>query len=168
MSIITYPRLYTSRLSADQDVVRSLGDATVAMLYELHVNRTVNTAGWTYRKQVLDTATRLFGDFAAWLSDQVRNPRVVGYNYQFLEDTLHFIRTGERELSVQNWLELVAEEDDFVKSPVPVKDRPQTIKLRQGETTATLLQKWCAQPNGFEDLVCSLQLLFGHARTPRA
>ncbi len=168
MSQITvYPRLYTSRRDIGGSVLVSKGDATVETLYGFLVNRSVNVGSWEFQKRVLEAALRLFGNFDEWLRDQRDNPRVVGFNADFITDTLNFIQTGERQMAVQNWLELVSEGDDTVHSVSPTK---YLAARRSGsdQTTVRVLKDWCSQPNGLEDLLCSLNVFFGHSRHPRA
>ena len=163
--ITVYPRLYTTRRANAGGVLISKGDATVETLYELLVNRdeNVNVDSWNYRQQVLETALRLFGDFRSWLADQRSNPGIVGYNDAFLDDTLQFIQTGRRDLCVQNWYELVAEGSDVSSAPEP-STTARSAGLQERRPTIEVIQDWCSQPRGIEDLVLSLQLLFGQSR----
>lgn len=166
MSQITiYPRLYTTRRANGEGVLVSKGDATVETLYEFHVNRTINTTAWPYRKQVLETALSLFGNFEQWLKDQYNNSRVSGHNEEFLKDTLQFIRTGRRDLCLESWIELVAEGNDLGHAAELTRVSPSDLILKRGETTILLLQNWCSQPKGLEDLVGTLHILFGRSRS---
>lgn len=160
-----YPRLYTTRRENGSGVLISEGDATVVALYEFFTNRTVPLTTWQYRKQVLETAIRLFGNIGQWLTDQDNNPRVVGYNLQFLKDTIRFVRTGERQMRPETWIELLAEADEHSHPASHANNDYLRIGLLPDEVkTASFLAKWCAQPGGVDDLVCTLHVLFGRAR----
>ena len=161
--IISYPRCYVTADKQGDSVIVSTGDQTVQQLYDVFVNRTVPTNSWQFRKQVLLTALRLFGDFAEWLNLQSRNQMVVGNNAVFIHDTLNFIRTGQRELSVENWIELINETEDVRQTP-GLRNGQTSFTLIAGETTVQLLQAWVAQPAGLQDLVCTLHVLFGQSR----
>lgn len=163
-AITIHPRLYASRHQGSESIVISEGDASVATLYELYVNRTVNTTAWAYRAKVLETALRLFGNFDEWLLLQSSNSHLSGYNLEFIQDTLNFIRTGQREMSLETWLELLHEQDDIKASAVDMHAPKRYFSLQAGENTVQILQNWCAQPGGFQDLVCTLQILFGRSR----
>lgn len=164
MSTITiYPRLYTSRRQAGEGVVVSKGDETVQVLHDLLLDRSFNTVRWGYRSQVLDNAVRLFGDFGPWLQDQLNNPRVVGYNLEFLKDTLQYVRTGRRDLCLANWIDLVAEGDGRVQAAEITRSRANNLALAQGESTTKLLQTWCSRTGGIEDLMSTLHILFGRS-----
>lgn len=162
--ITIHPRLYTSRRASGGGVVVSKGDEAVQTLNEFLQNRMVNTFSWSYRRQVLDSALRLFGEFGPWLQDQLNNPRIVGYNLEFLKDTLQFIRTGRRDLCLANWFELVAEGDDSANAAEISRSRINNFPSVRGETTVQLLQAWCGHEGGIEDLVGTLHILFGRSR----
>lgn len=162
--ITIYPRLYTSRRATGGGVVVSKGDEAVQTLNDFLQNRSVNTLSWSYRRQVVDSALRLFGEFGPWLQDQLNNPRVVGYNLEFLKDTLQFIRTGKRDLCLANWLELVAEGDDLANAAEISRTRVNNFASVRGETTVQLIQAWCTHPGGIEDLAGTLHILFGRSR----
>lgn len=161
--ITVYPRLYTSRREDGDGVLVSKGDSTVDALYAFLLNGNVSVTTWAFQQQVLQTAQRLFGNFQKWLDDQRSNPQMVGYNADFLDDTLKFIQTGEREMSVANWLELVTEGDDTHHAVEPGHGNRE-ISLVKPLTTTQVLQDWCSKPNGLEDLILSLNLFFGHTR----
>lgn len=159
--IVSYPRLYTSRAPGPDQSIASNGDGSVALLYELYITRSVNTDTWSYRRRVLDCALRLFGDFDSWVADQSKNPHVVGYNSEFIYDTLRFLEGEPRRLPVQSWLELIAERDS--EKPLEFLN-PHVLTAMRTESTVQILQKWCQRPSGFDDLICSLHVLFGRAR----
>lgn len=163
-SITIHPRLYATASPSGQNVVVSEGDSTVVTLYELYVNRLVNTTQWQYRKRVLEAALRLFGRFDNWLYVQSDNAQVRGYNIEYILDTLNFIRTGRRELSNETWIELLHEQDDVQQGSLDAPGPKSFFALQAGEDTSQLLQRWCSHPNGFQDLVCTLHVLFGKSR----
>lgn len=166
MSQITvYPRLYTTRSPVGSGVIASKGDATLDSLYKFYLDHSVNNSTWSYRRRVLESALRLFGDIREWMRDQRNNPRIVGYNLEFLKDTLDYIRTGKRQMSISTWIELVAEATDH--APIPTHLTAPPLALEPSDTTVQLLQRWCAQADGkgFEDLLYTLHVLFGPARS---
>lgn len=159
--LISYPRLFTSLAEGTDSVVASNGDGSVALLYELYVNRTINTDTWTFRRRVLECALRLFGDFDTWVHLQHKNPHVVGYNSEFVYDTLRYLEGEPRRLPVQSWLELLTERE--TAKPLEFLS-PHSLSAIRTVSTVNALQTWCRRPNGFDDLICSLHVLFGRAR----
>jgi len=164
-TIVVYPRLYTSRLSEGEGVLVSKGDESVELLFRALVDRSTNTRSWPYYESVLTNALRLFVDLRAWFTEQLSNPNLVGYNRQFVSDTLNFIETGVRELPVQTWYDLVSEGGaGHHAHAIPQRLQDNKLLTRASESSLVLLQTWVAQPNGLEDLINSMHLLFGRAR----
>jgi len=163
MQITVYPRHFVTRNNTGDGVILSKGDVTVETLMALLHDPKVRSDSWGFERRVLDSALRLFGDFDQWLADNRANPRVVGFAIGFLNDTLQFIETGERQMSPLNWYELLHEGDD-VPAADPYQFTPSHLASKTGESTIQVLQRWCAHPNGFEDLISTLHVLFGNAR----
>lgn len=163
-SITIHPRLYASRHDGGESVILSEGDATVATLYELYSDRLVNSTAWVYRKRVLDAALRLFGKVDEWLLLQSSNAHLSGYNLEFIQDTLNFTRTGKRQMTIETWLELLHERNDVQQGTLDARAPKTYFTLEAGENTPQLLQNWCAQRGGFQDLVSTLHVMFGHSR----
>jgi hypothetical protein len=159
-----YPRCFTTRLPNGQKSDTSEGDAQLTALWDLYVNKKVDTDTWSFRKDVLACALRLFKDFRNWTADQSENPNIVGYNLEFLKDTLNYIATGVRRMGVPAWLELCTEIDQV--STIARGSRLSDIKNPVLLSTTHAVQQWCSWPNGFEDLLYTMQVLFGESRDP--
>lgn len=87
-----------------------------------------------------------------------RNEFYSDLHYEFLKDTVEFIKTGKRSMSIRTWMQLLS---------VP---RGKMSKKYVGNTTYTMkpnyyqslsIQQWISQDNGFVDLVYSLHIIFG-------
>lgn len=164
MTIIVYPRLYTSRLSGGEGVQVSQGDESIELLYKVLVDRNTNTRAWPFHASVLENAMRLFGDFREWAQEQLSNPNVIGYNRQFIQDTFNFIENGQRELSVQAWLDLVSEGGaGHHAHAIPQRLLDTKLLLQSSQSSLELIQKWVSRRNGLEDLLNTMHLLFGRA-----
>lgn len=164
MSLLTvHPRFFTTlSASENHNVQVSQGDASIDTLYNLYMSRSVNTASWSFRQQVLAQALRLFGNFSDWLEHQRNSPSVTGFNREFLEDTVNYIQTGQRKMLILNWIELMDEVD--------ARERPAvahaSVVSMSNSKTVQVLQAWCAHTDGIEDLVQTLYVLFGHKHRP--
>lgn len=164
-----YPRGYSSiRTTVNPTFVNSDGDETLSQLYRLYVSRSVNTDSWEFRKRVIACVSPFFGELELWFSQQyVENNFVYGLNFEFLQDTLRFIRTGKREMSVLTWLELVLDNPKVILGSAN-RHRLSLVSLTPFEQEdfkeGGMLARWLSYPSGFDDLVMSSYLLFGEAR----
>src|SRR5690606_13298483 len=129
-------------------------DEEIGRLYDLFVSSTVNHQGWSFRREVLQCATRLLGNFHDFLNLQTRNPYLYGHNYEFLMDTLKFIATGRRDMSVHTWVELLAEHQapqDEYRSRMYLSTLKAPLSVT-GVSVQDVISNWCSKPKGFEDM----------------
>lgn len=168
MSMTVYPRLYTSRRTDGEGIQVSQGDESVELLYKTLIDRNTNTRSWAFSRTVLTNAMRLFGDLQEWTREQLSNPNIVGYNREFIKDTLNFIQTGRREMPVLVWFDLVTEGGvGHHAHAIPQRLHESKPVLKASDDSIQLLQSWISQPNGLEDLLTTMHLLFGSARKPQ-
>lgn len=163
VTVTVYPRLYTSMQPGPAALIRSRGDVAVGLLVNRLADRRYLHKVWWFEDLVLGHALRLFGDFHTWVQAQRANPQVAGYNLAFIEDTLKFINGENRELHLVNWIELLSQgHADIHLADLRV---PRiTPRLQQSPSTVNAIQRWCSRPDGLEDLLQTMNLLFGRAR----
>jgi len=161
MQTVVYPRLYRGLLPGPDDTIMSRGDQTVSELFRIYAAGAVDTRTMEFKLRVLDSAIRLFGDFHEWTKLQRNNPNLLGYNLEFLRDTLKYLATGERELPPLVWLDLVSERSIHTTQAhhLTLSELYTPKELE----TPQVIQIWCSRKGGFDDLVQSLYLLFGCA-----
>lgn len=126
-------------------------------LYHRVFDSSYDVSAWPYRREVLTCALGLIGNLPRWLEAHEKSPYVYGRRYDFLVDTLDFVKNGKRALPAQSWLELL--EDD----PAPNRAESRHCELPRPKVfrTEAFLAQWCAQPKGFQDMLCSLNVLYG-------
>lgn len=143
----------------------------VEALYANYIRRSATTGDFAFREQILKAAMSAFGtmSFEFWFLSQYKSPACGDLHNRFLTDTLRFIREGNRELSLETWsaLLVITGEND------PVGPMSEYAKVffgitsnygqgRQNTLLVDVLQQWCSHPNGMEDLLGTLHLLFGN------
>lgn len=138
-------------------------DTAVEHLLKHTMTTTSPLTAWPYRKQVLMEASRLFGkSFFSWIATQYQNPYLYGRNFDFLEDTLRYIRTGRRRMGVRSWKALMEEKPAALPNMKQRRVEPGLIPTYPtGTTTANVLTEWCSRPGGFEDLLQTLGVFYG-------
>lgn len=116
-------------------------------------------------KLLLDAITvakRAFGaDFLQWMTVHVTaNPEVTDYRVDILRDTLRFVNGNKREFGLNTWNTLLG---------ISGNDSPQSTdgKLEKfadiviPKTTVELVSRWLSQPDGADDMIYTLNILFG-------
>lgn len=153
------------KISPPKFVMRQ-GYEAVNKLYIEYVNFPRRVRYWNYRKKVIDLALKVLsahGD-TNWFLLQVLNTGLHKQNQAFLKDTVRFIATGRRRISINAWPVLVTSEVASEVGSSPEIDLAETLKefgYDYNTSNANLVQRWCSQPNGFNDLICTLNILYG-------
>lgn len=170
---IRYPRGYirpviSGGLGNSKELVieEAQSDAVFQNLYTLYMSRSVNPDSWEYQARVIQRCSQLYGRFYNWLVLQVTaNDCIYDLNFEFLKDTLRFIRTGQRHMSIQTWLELLLEypeEQHGVASNMRLED----LSLGDSREFDNFIGQWCCKKDGFFDMLCTTYVLFGVSKNP--
>lgn len=147
------------------EIAFSDADPVIQELYSLFISRSVNYDSWRFRKLVIAAASRLLGDVKSWITLQAGfDDYVYGLNFDFLQDTWGFIKTGHRDMSPLVWQELLLEHQE-PKFRIANPDRVTGFKW-DGIDADNVIGQWCSHDGGFEDMLSSLHVLFGKAREP--
>ena len=105
---------------------------------------------------LIDVARRLFGDFDAFVDyNCVTNPLIHGKDLDFLIDTVDFVNGGIRSLDISTWFNYL---DQLPKKPAAI---PDNRRISLNRTGSNYIAKWLRQPNGFQDLVATITIMFG-------
>lgn len=148
-------------------------NSTVEALYASYIKQTVRTGDFTFRKQILLAAFEAFGtpDFMYWFNTQyTKNPAAGTIHNDFLVDTLKFLTFGRRDMSLETWASLVQitdEGNNIGSMPSEAKEffgisEPGKRRYVNDSNMIDIVKRWCSQPQGLEDLLGTLHILFGN------
>lgn len=143
-------------------------------MYRAMIDGVVTRDKFTFTRGVLVEAFRAFGsrDFSDWIKIQ-RRSRYFTLNHQkFILDTLRFIKTGKREVSMRNWevilhLQLIDDKDSVIKNANFDKEIVEFFSSFSsngkliGTNLADVLPCWLSHRGGTEDLLLTLNMIFG-------
>jgi hypothetical protein len=151
--------------------VKAYSNKAIDSLYAAYINRNGDTTSMAYREKVLKCALSAFGTdrFDLWYSKQFVSPSVGDTHHRFLDDTLRFIATGQRGMYLDVWRSLLRynDEPDTRELLTPAAadffgiNTPGVRRQPVNASMVEIIQRWTAQPNGFEDLLCTMHILFG-------
>jgi hypothetical protein len=120
-----------------------------------------------FREKALRVALNAFGtkDFYEWITIQIKGPSTGDLHLRFLQDTLEFIETGKRSMSLHSWTSMLSlspithndthNEGQFNWFFITGDKRPKNMSL------IDVIQRWCGQTGGFIDMIQTLHVLFG-------
>jgi hypothetical protein len=132
-----------------------------------------------FRERVLMTALQVFtsevpGSFYHWCKLQEKSPFFTSNHRRFLNDTFRFIETGARGIQLLTWVSIVKcdpyepssaavayEVDSFFGSQKASTDG--TVSDSKSNALADNLCRWTQHLDGFNDLLGTMNILFGDA-----
>lgn len=140
-------------------------------LYRAHIDRVGMLNSYEFRKKLLKAALKAFGtlSFEHWYRQQITSPAFGDLHSKFLDDTLIFITTGKRQQHMLTWTSLLdysdADVEETKMSAVAHEffgvSANGITRERRNDRLEEVIQRWVSQPGGFDDLLCSLHILFG-------
>jgi hypothetical protein len=145
-------------------------------LYGTYIKRAGDTGSIAFKDKILEAALSAFGtrSFYAWVKQQHLSPSCGELHYRFLTETVAYLGGKKlREMSLQNWMFLISIEDsatatqryhDVVADFFGLdSSNPNGAHIaKRNDDLIDVLQMWCSHPNGIEDLLQTLHLLFGN------
>lgn len=135
----------------------------ITKLYQDRVQRRLNSVGWNYRAEVLKMALQLFGRLPEWYRLQCEFP-AGEYQVRFLQDTFQYIATGKRKMSPLTMRELLIGSANTTSKTTTYPKDYDPFEVLGTRLTANVIAKWCQHPGGFDDMLCTLYVLFGTSR----
>lgn len=158
----TYPSGFSHIVSTPQGVLDLEPDAEVVALYN-EMYKGTGSPNWAFARRVVACARRLFdNNFRAWLREQDQNTKLSDNARGFLNDTVTFINTGVRPVSIGARMRILVREQSYTSvDPGSAAIKPVV------DLMANPLTQWMRQEEGIVDLVLTLNVLFGKALTPQ-
>jgi hypothetical protein len=145
----------------------------VETLYSQYIKRSADTLSFEFREAVLIAALKAFGNlnFYSWYMTQLNLSTIGEDHVRFLGDICRFIQTGTHEYRLETWATLLKPSSEGLRPFAPCEQAKSFFCMAGGGYTAldvsqysltNVIQRWCAQPQGIEDLLGTLHLLFGN------
>lgn len=139
------------------------GDPRVHALFVEFTNFPKRAVTWDFQKRVIDIAQELFEGEYSWFVRQDSNALLKDQNYAFVLDTVRYIATGRRKFSIHTWPALVTYDVPVISESVAGRRDIYFLmeSLHVPTKTNDFIQRWLSWPDGFNDMVYTLHLLFG-------
>lgn len=142
-------------------------DVKIAELHRSNFTTFVNNESFAFKRDLIHTAIRLYGNFYKWLRYQlIQNRFIHGVNQEFLIDTLWYIKTGERKMMLPIWESIITQYPDMENvKPSRINDSMIESFLDSSKTNpySNYIAEWTSHPDGIYDMLYTTYLLFGKA-----
>lgn len=142
-------------------------------LWAEHLANTVPKRSWEHYELLLTTALRAFGtdSFKDWVITQSQSPEYSENHSAWIDETLSYIYLGKsRQFNYSTWVALLGP-GGLSRPALPLSEPVITCLFgaNSGKNTQPItkgllldvLRDWVSVPGGAEDLISSLNVLFG-------
>lgn len=143
--------------------VKASKDKQIEKLYLSYISNPTLIEDIDFKLEVYLTALKTIRHFHNFFNVNLyKNKYVHGNVLEYLCDTLDFIGTGKRKFHSSIWANTLS---DIQLVETMNKERPVKLsyeKIINENKVNDLLNKWVSYPNGTEDLLFFLYLMFSH------
>lgn len=154
--------------------LRDQGSKTIRQLMDVFKTGSQSLYSVSFSLKVLEAAMFKLGyDPAAWFVYQYeKNDFVYDTNLAFLNDTVKYLVTGQRDISVQTWSEMIIRNPSRRPGAASATRAADVKKILnrtfpRSSGNAKLYQTWVSQKDdGVVDLLWTLFILFGQSVVP--
>lgn len=137
-------------------------DAELVRFMERLAKNEINVLSWKVRNEFFQIAKRLYGGFGQWIDAQQENPNISQTAYDMIADTLDFISGKARTISVQTRFAIMNTESANGAYNRSVEGRRSTpLRDHMRFPSNEFMYRWVNQPDGFSDMLCTTNLIFG-------
>lgn len=133
----------------------------VALMKKLNDNR-ISGDCVEFRKDVIRHTRRLLGNLVDFLDAQDQNTRLCVNGYEYLKDTIEFLNKGYRSVHSSSRIGLVAADFTHNQQSNPkAENRRERLRDLLKISPEEYIFVWLKHPNGFADMLCTVNFLFG-------
>jgi len=158
-----YPLGFRRVLRPGERKLDSAPDDNVTAEYVRWQQDRAGSRSWATHENAIKLGISMFGDFKNWLREQQDNPNLSPHAWNFLLETIRFINTGERRINVFTHTSLILMDVEMFHR-MPMNDRKVYLSDVLLPSSDTVFTHWLRQPNGFNDMLCSLAVFFGNTQ----
>lgn len=178
--VVKSPRPYSEAVLTHQYTINFHNDTGNSIepnpeaenVYAAYIKNINITGDFKFKRRVLVLALNAFGtmNFYEWYKLQFRSLSAGDLHNRFLTDTIRFLQTGRRDMSIENWTEILTISDEGDKIGMPTREIRDFFGLtgydftedaKTNDSLLSVIALWCSKPNGFDDLIGTLHILFG-------
>ncbi len=158
-----YPLGFRRQLGSGETKTDTDPDAGVVNLYLKWQQNRLLSKTWSNTSDTIVAALGLFGDARQWFRIQQYNEYLTPYGWYFLLQTIQFINTGKRDINMLTATNLILD-DVEAKRRMPNSDRTVNLLDLIKTDSESLIGRWVRWPGGYDDLIQTLNVLFGNPR----
>lgn len=156
---------YNKKFDRTKETV--ISNSEIETLFKQHIQGKRFTKNFDFREKILKAGLNAFGtkDFYSWAESQTKSPFFSDTHKRFLHDTFEYIKNGKRSFPTFSWMRIIQIKDLSYADGELNYDLDRFFKFVNHASIPkdllSIIQLWVSHPDGIEDLLMSLHILFG-------
>lgn len=133
----------------------------ISELYKERVGKAEHTRTFDFMKRAAEQCAYVYGDFLQWARVHAIAAKISTTQFDFIIDTIRYIKTGRRTMNLSNWARVVKYDPDIQITESQHAVRLQIVAEALGEVSSNPIPQWCSHEGGLDDLIITTALMFG-------
>ena len=163
--IITSSGYMVMPLSAHRFPAALKGLDSVRDVYMERKSKLGSTQDFEFFKRAATTCAYTYGDFLQWARVHAMAAKISVTQFDFILDTIRFIKTGRRVMALSNWARVVKFEPNLQVTEAQHSARLKMIEYELAGLPTSPISLWCSHEGGLDDLILATAIMFGGIQT---
>lgn len=130
-------------------------------LYNERKGKAEHTRTFDFFKRAAEQCAYTYGDFHQWARVHAVAAKISTTQFDFIIDTIRFIKTGRRTMNLSNWIRVVKYDPDIQITESQHAVRLELIAKALDGVSNNPVPCWCSHEGGLDDLIITTALMFG-------
>lgn len=137
-------------------------DVQIARLMKSYRSRLLDIDAWEFKATLVAETRRLFGNIKDWVEAQDQNVYISQTAYDLIAETINFIKTGKRCVSLRAHMGIIDMEREMgTFSNDNAERRITSLGDLLTFPVDDYIFMWIQHPNGLDDMLCTVHYIFG-------
>ena len=137
-------------------------------VYEVYMERKSkrgDTQTYDFLKRAATACAYTYGDFLQWARVHAMAAKISVTQFDFIIDTIRFIKTGRRRMNLPLWARVLKFEPNLQVTEVQHATRLKLIEQELEGLPNSPIPLWCSHEGGLDDLILASAIMFGGIQT---
>lgn len=133
-------------------------------VYDVYMERKTKdgrTQNFDFFKRATITCAYTYGDFLQWARVHAMAAKISTTQFDFIIDTIRFIKTGRRVMNLPNWARTLKFEPALQVTEAQHAIRLQMVDQELVGLPTSPIPLWCSHEGGLDDLILATAIMFG-------
>lgn len=137
-------------------------------VYDVYMERKSklgSTQNFDFFKRATIACAYTYGDFLQWARVHAMAAKISTTQFDFIIDTIRFIKTGRRIMNLTNWVRVIKFEPNLQVTEEQHRRRLDMVDAELVGVPNSPIPQWCSHEGGLDDLILASAIMFGGIQT---